>query len=96
MMPRGTLGPEINRRRFVQSATGQRVKDLAVAVRSGVPSAPSGGRTAAPAPAGASGATAPSARAAQPTRLPAGPSLSTIPLTPSQPAATNGHVTSPR
>ena len=74
-----------------QSATGQRVKDLAVGVRSGVPSVPpapsvpSEGRGAAQAPA------ARSARAAQPTRLPAGPSLSTIPLTPGQPVSSNGH-----
>jgi hypothetical protein len=68
-----------------QSATGQRVKDLGVAVRQSLPVEPS----SAPASAPASGSRR---RVAQPTRLPAGPTLSTIPLTPSHPASTNGHV----
>jgi hypothetical protein len=78
-----------------QSATGQRVKDLAVAVRSGVAAPASPGARSGAAPVAASGPAA-SARAAQPTRLPAGPSLSTIPLTPGQPAPSNGHATAPR
>ena len=63
-----------------QSATGQRVKDLGVAVRQSLP----GGSTVAP-------GSRPAGRTAQPTRLPAGPTLSTIPLTPS-PSSTNGHL----
>jgi hypothetical protein len=53
-----------------QSATGQRVKDLAVVDRS------AGGPAAGGRPAGAA-----TARPVQPTRLPSGPPLSTIPLT---------------
>jgi hypothetical protein len=64
-----------------QSATGHRVKDLSVADRSG-PAVRTGGQSARPAPA--------AARPIQPTRLPAGPTLSTIPAGGAQPATVNG------
>ena len=74
-----------------QSATGRRVKDLSVVDRTGV-TAKAAPRAAAPA--GDSGRPASGAAAAprpvQPTRLPAGPTLSTIPLNPAQPAPANG------
>ena len=72
-----------------QSATGHRVKDLSVVDRSGAgtraPAAPTAANGARP----ASGPAA-TARPIQPTRLPAGPTLSTIPLTTPQPVSTNG------
>ncbi|HEY6745862.1 MAG TPA: hypothetical protein VI357_09085 [Mycobacteriales bacterium] len=65
-----------------QSATGARVKDLSVVDRPGpaVRAADAAGGAGRPAP----------ARPIQPTRLPAGPTLSTIPAAGARPASVNG------